>query len=183
MENQSGTSDRRLLDGLAGAQQRGTAGRYQEELRYGQSNLDGRSSPFAHQYGASGRRVRTHHDSCQLPRLRPKRGSVCAAAGILGFGIQQQPRDVHHFCPAGPFQGFAIGVGRRSVKSLGTQKTCYYPAGFSGDVGRFVFVLQPAAGLPLLHPPMDPATELLGKHRRAEIVPLRLVTLVSLKKH
>jgi hypothetical protein len=100
------------------------------------------------------------------------------------------------------------------------------PAGFSGDVGLFVFVLQPAAGLPLLHPPMGPATEpsnvnsandnptrnisagpvakeylpvndggrfgyagseqaceLLGRHRRAEKVPLRFVTLVSLKKH
>ena len=29
----------------------------------------------------------------------------------------------------------------------------------------------------------EQAGELLGKHRRAEIVPLRLVTLVSLKKH
>jgi hypothetical protein len=29
------------------------------------------------------------------------------------------------------------------------------PAGFSGDVGLFIFVLQPATGLPLLHSPMD----------------------------
>ena len=166
MENQSGTNDRRLLDDLAGSQQRGTAERYQEELRHGQSNLDSRSSPFAHQYGASVRRVCAHHDSCQVPRLRPKRGSVCTAAAILGFGIQQQSRDVHHFCPAGPFQGFAIGVGRRSGKSLGTQKTWYYLRASPAMWGcLFSFCSQPRVLSRLQTSPLDFITMLAPSTR------------------
>src|SRR2546429_5521164 len=91
MENQQGTCDRRLLDDLAEAQQRGITGHYQKEYKYGHGDVDGRSSPLAHQYGASGRWVCTRHNSCKLPRLRPKRGSVCATTGILGVGIKQQP--------------------------------------------------------------------------------------------